>query len=304
MRFGGKTSYHLVNRGPASECKLFNPLRSGWHIINVSLTHWGQDKMAVFSQTTLSNAFFFNENIRISTQNSLKFVPKGLINIIPALVLIMAWHWPGDKPLSEPMLVISLSSLGLNELNRIIICSGNVLSTPNKQQNKLLCFSQPSLQKQLCKCNRYRYVTRFVGNIKHLNLCTIKNNADDTTIVSSETNFYEVCCQNSRKICGENLSKNACKISATLFKSQWLNSLRPSDTYMHQYNIPTLVQIMACHMFGNKPLSELMLPYCQLDPKEHISLKFYFKFKSFHSRICIWKCLLWNGGHFVSASMC
>ena len=33
---------------------------------------------------------FLNENIRISTKNSLKFVPKGLINNIPALVLIMA----------------------------------------------------------------------------------------------------------------------------------------------------------------------------------------------------------------------
>ena len=48
---------------------------------------------------------FLNENIRISTKNSLKFVPKGLINNIPALVLIMAWHLPGDNPLSEPMMV-------------------------------------------------------------------------------------------------------------------------------------------------------------------------------------------------------
>ena len=48
---------------------------------------------------------FLNENIRISTRDSLKFVPKGLINNIPALVLIMAWRRPGDKPLSEPMMV-------------------------------------------------------------------------------------------------------------------------------------------------------------------------------------------------------
>ena len=39
---------------------------------------------------------FLNENIRISTKNSLKFVPKGLINNIPALVPIMAWRRPGD----------------------------------------------------------------------------------------------------------------------------------------------------------------------------------------------------------------
>ena len=54
---------------------------------------------------------FLNENIRISTKNSLKFVPKGLINNIPALVLIMAWRRPGDKPLSEPMLVKSLTHI-------------------------------------------------------------------------------------------------------------------------------------------------------------------------------------------------
>ena len=36
---------------------------------------------------------------------SLKFVPKGPINNIPALVQIMAWRLPGDKPLVEPMVV-------------------------------------------------------------------------------------------------------------------------------------------------------------------------------------------------------
>ena len=48
---------------------------------------------------------FFNENVWIPIKISLKFVPKGPINNIPALVQIMAWHAPGDKPLSEPMVV-------------------------------------------------------------------------------------------------------------------------------------------------------------------------------------------------------
>ena len=47
---------------------------------------------------------FLNENVRISIKISLKIVPKGPINNIPALVQIMAWHRPGDKPLSEPMM--------------------------------------------------------------------------------------------------------------------------------------------------------------------------------------------------------
>ena len=46
------------------------------------------------------NHIFFNENVRISFKISLKFVPKGLIINIPALVQIIPWRLIGDKPLS------------------------------------------------------------------------------------------------------------------------------------------------------------------------------------------------------------
>ena len=48
---------------------------------------------------------FLNENALILIEISLKFVPKGPMDNIPALVQIMAWRRPGDKPLSEPMIV-------------------------------------------------------------------------------------------------------------------------------------------------------------------------------------------------------
>ena len=54
---------------------------------------------------------FLNENAWISIEVSLKFVPKGPINIIPELVQIMAWRRPGDKPLSEPMMVSLLTHI-------------------------------------------------------------------------------------------------------------------------------------------------------------------------------------------------
>ena len=54
---------------------------------------------------------FLNENIRISIKISLKFVLKVPINNIPALVQIMAWRRPGDKPLSEPMMVCLLTHI-------------------------------------------------------------------------------------------------------------------------------------------------------------------------------------------------
>ena len=54
---------------------------------------------------------FLNESIWISIEISLKCVPKGPVNNIPSLVQIMAWRRPGDKPLSEPMMVCLLSHI-------------------------------------------------------------------------------------------------------------------------------------------------------------------------------------------------
>ena len=58
-----------------------------------------------FADDTLK-LIFLNENVLIS-----KFVPKGPINNIPALVQIMAWRRPGDKPLSEPVMVRLLTHI-------------------------------------------------------------------------------------------------------------------------------------------------------------------------------------------------
>ena len=54
---------------------------------------------------------FENENEWISPRISLKFVPKVRINNIPALVHITAWCRPGDKSLSEPMMVNLLTHI-------------------------------------------------------------------------------------------------------------------------------------------------------------------------------------------------
>ena len=52
---------------------------------------------------------FLNENLLLSIRISLKFIPKGPINNIPALVQIMTWCRPGHKPLSEPIMIILLT---------------------------------------------------------------------------------------------------------------------------------------------------------------------------------------------------
>ena len=58
--------------------------------------------MADIIQTTFLKCILLNENV---WKISLKFVPEGWINNIQALVQVMAWPHPDDKPLSEPMMV-------------------------------------------------------------------------------------------------------------------------------------------------------------------------------------------------------
>ena len=88
---------------------------SSWHVKDSEhsqLTHWGQDKMTAILEMIISNAF--------SRMKMYKLRLKGPINNIPALVQIMPWRWPGNKPLSEPILVSLMthifSSFGLHEL--------------------------------------------------------------------------------------------------------------------------------------------------------------------------------------------
>ena len=99
------------------------------------LTHWVWDIWRGFADIIIK-CIFLNENVRILVNISLKSIPKGHINNIPALVQIMACCLPGDKPLSEPMMA-SLqtywhiyASLRLNEL---MICTGITMNhfTPN-----------------------------------------------------------------------------------------------------------------------------------------------------------------------------
>ena len=46
-----------------------------------------------------------------------------------------------------------------------------------------------------------------------------------------------------------------------------------SDAYMRQEARPSLTHIMACRLVGAKPLSDPKLDYCQLGPREQISVK-------------------------------
>ena len=68
---------------------------------------------------------FLNENVLISINISLKFVPRSPINNILTLVQIMAWRRQGDKPLCEPTMVrlpthiCIYAPLGLNDFSLV-----------------------------------------------------------------------------------------------------------------------------------------------------------------------------------------
>ena len=87
---------------------------------------------------------FVNGNVRILIEISLKFVPKGPINNIPALVQIMAWRRPGDKPLSEPMMVCLPTHICVTRpqwVNLQVVCTRipfSVKTWPPSQKNTLL----------------------------------------------------------------------------------------------------------------------------------------------------------------------
>ena len=73
---------------------------------------------------------FLNENVGISIKISLKFVHKGPINNIPALVQIMAWRRWGDKPLSESMMVNLLTHKWVTRPQWVNLLSGENATEP------------------------------------------------------------------------------------------------------------------------------------------------------------------------------
>ena len=151
-----------------------------WHLMMLSTLRQRQNVRHF--PDDIFKCIFLNENVWILIEISLKFVPKGPVNNIPALVQIMARRRSGDKPLSEPMIVRLLTHI---------------------------CGTRPQWVK-------------------------------------------------------ENVSSDLCTI----------NSSSPSAAYMRHSIGSALVQVMACRLFGAKPIPEPIRPCCQLDPWEQTSMQF------------------------------
>ena len=86
---------------PLCQCRIWDGVT--WKQLYINTLRPRQNGR-LFADDTFKH-IFLNENVRISIKISLNFVSKGPIDNNPALVQIMAWRRPGDKPLSEPMVV-------------------------------------------------------------------------------------------------------------------------------------------------------------------------------------------------------
>ena len=101
------TFHYFLQRLPVATCWMSDCTWDGFGVVNTlrpkqNGRHFADD---------IFKCIFLNENVIIPIEFSLKFVPKGPFNYIPTLVQIMAWRRPGDKPLSEPMMVRLLTHI-------------------------------------------------------------------------------------------------------------------------------------------------------------------------------------------------
>ena len=76
-----------------------------------------------FPDDIFYKCIFLNENVWISIKISSKFVPSGQVNI-PSLIQIMTWRRPGDRPLSELMMIISLTHISVTRPEWVNIWTG------------------------------------------------------------------------------------------------------------------------------------------------------------------------------------
>ena len=89
--YEGKSAHIFFPHSKMASAK-WSKFSSGLHV----LKHWGRENGRRFTNDIFI-WIFFNENSWILIKISLKFVPRGPVNNIPASVQRMAWRRTGDK---------------------------------------------------------------------------------------------------------------------------------------------------------------------------------------------------------------
>ena len=94
---------------PVSKAAVLHPVWTG-DMVFIMISKWGHGMSCESMSDRLcnvNNTFMLNK--LTLAQNgykhiSLKYIPKGAMNKMLAVVEIMAWQWTEDKPLPEPMM--------------------------------------------------------------------------------------------------------------------------------------------------------------------------------------------------------
>ena len=225
---------------------------------------------------------FLNENVWIPIKILLKFVPKGSINNNPALFQIMAWRRPGDKPLSEPMMVSSPTHICVTQPQWVNEHWLSYLSFPQvwyslhgpHAHNKILL--TPS-------CPSWSY-----GNgISQPEICNVMFGSSKWFLWSSAAVRWWVGLGWREKLAGENGRMQQTFVLASMPRIVVVVFL---PNKMHETHC-FLVQWNQCWNYW-------------LNHREQISMKFGSKYHNFQRRKYIWKCCLQDGGHIFSVSVC
>ena len=111
---------------------------------------------------------FFNENVWLSIEISMKFVPKSQIDNIPALVQKMAWRRPGDKPFYEPVMVSLPTHICVTRpqwVNQLCLVIMNIFARKEPSMVPIVCYE--SKWQEAWKIDIYKHGTINIGrNIK------------------------------------------------------------------------------------------------------------------------------------------
>ena len=147
-------------------CSVWCPVEVTWRKVKqVNTLRPGQNGRRF--PDDIFNCIFLNENVGLSLKISLEFIPNIRINNNPSLVQLMAWRRPGDKPISEPMMVCSPTHICVTRPQ----CQVN-----SKNTRPLLRTSvshRPEWIRQLrlpyvARCLRMKIYKSFWKNTKHL----------------------------------------------------------------------------------------------------------------------------------------
>ena len=111
-----------------------------------------------------------NENVWTSIKISLKFVPNSPIKNIPALVQIMAWCRPGDKPLSETIKVSSLTPMCVSRIQWV-----KPVTTKLASSRPLICVSFTVLKERVFQVFEARDKIQNLEKTPYTCICLTRN---------------------------------------------------------------------------------------------------------------------------------